>query len=206
MVSIVPPALRHTTGELHDGQLIERSWNEPETFAAVFDRHALQIQRYATRRLGESLAEDVTGETFLAAFQRRRRYDVTRSNALPWLYGIASNLIGKHRRSEIRMYRALARTGVDPLIESYSDRIDEQVSAKAAARPLGAALAALSKRDRHVVLLFAWASLSYDEIAVALGIPVGTVRSRLNRARRKLREALGGTDPRHDVKELPSDV
>ena len=206
MVSISAPAPPHAVVEPHDGRLIERSWNEPELFAALFDKYAWAIHRYVARRLGESLAEDVTGETFLAAFQRRNRFDITRADARPWLFGIASNLIGKHRRTEVRMYRALARTGVDPLIESYADRIDDKVHAEASSRALAAALASLSQRDRNVVLLYAWADLSYDEIAIALGIPVGTVRSRLNRARRKLREALGGADPRREGEEISSDV
>jgi RNA polymerase sigma-70 factor (ECF subfamily) len=93
------------------------------------------------------------------------------------------------------MLQAFARTGADPVADSYGDRIDSRVSASAAGPHLAAALAALAARDRDVLLLIAWADLSYDQVASALEIPVGTVRSRLNRARRKVREALGGQDP-----------
>jgi RNA polymerase sigma-70 factor (ECF subfamily) len=178
-----------------DAALIEQSWHEPEAFAGLYDRHAAPIHRYVTRRLGDGLADDVVAETFLAAFRQRRRYDVRRPDARPWLYGIAANVIGKHRRSEVRMLQAFARTGADPVADSYGDRIDSRVSASAAGPHLAAALAALAARDRDVLLLIAWADLSYDEVASALEIPVGTVRSRLNRARRKVREALGGQDP-----------
>jgi RNA polymerase sigma factor (sigma-70 family) len=178
-----------------DAAVIEQSWHEPETFAELYDRYAASIHRYVTRRLGDGAAADVVAETFLAAFRMRRRYDLSRSDARPWLYGIAANMIGKHRRAEVRMLRALARAGTGPAAEGHADRVDSRVSAACAQRALAAALAGLAAGDREVLLLIAWADLSYEEAAVALEIPVGTVRSRLNRARRKTREALGGQDP-----------
>jgi RNA polymerase sigma-70 factor (ECF subfamily) len=187
---------------LDDAALIERSWHEPEAFAALYDRHAAPIHRFAGRRLGGQLADDVVAETFLAAFRRRNRYDLRRADARPWLYGIAANVIGKHRRAEVRMHRAWARTGADPVTEGHADLVDSQVAAAAVQRDLAAALAALPAGDRDVLLLIAWADLSYEETAAALGIPVGTVRSRLNRARRKVREALGGQDPTSSNQEL----
>ena len=179
----------------NDAALIEQSWHEPEAFAGLYDRYAAHLHRYVTRRLGSQAADDVVGDTFLCAFRRRRRYDLSHPDAGPWLYGIAGNLIGKHRRAEVRLLRALARTGADPVAESYADRVDSRVSAAAAQRDLADALASLAAGDREVLLLIAWAELAYDEVAVALGIPVGTVRSRLHRARRKVRAALGGEDP-----------
>jgi RNA polymerase sigma factor (sigma-70 family) len=179
---------------MSDAAVIDASRERPEAFAQLYDRHAAQIHRYAARRLGDGAAEDITAETFLAAFRTRGRFDTDRLSARPWLYGIAANLIGRHRRSEVRGLRALARTGVDPVAETWSDRVDNRVTAQAARAPLAAALADLSARDRHVLLLVAWADLSYVEVAEALDIPVGTVRSRLNRARKKLRSALG-TNP-----------
>jgi RNA polymerase sigma factor (sigma-70 family) len=178
-----------------DAALIEQSWGEPEAFAGLYDRHAAVIHRYVTRRLGGGAADDVVAETFLAAFRRRHRYDLNRSDALPWLYGIAANLIRKHVRAEVRMLRAFSRTGADPVAEGYADLVDSKVSAGAVHRELAAALAGLTAADRDVLLLIAWADLSYDEVSTALEIPVGTVRSRLNRARRKAREVLGGQDP-----------
>ena len=190
-----------TDARLDDAALIERSWHEPEAFATLYDRHAAPIYRFAGRRLGDQMADDVVAETFLAAFRRRKRYDLRRADARPWLYGIAANVMGKHRRAEVRMLRAFARTGIDPVADGHADRIDSQVSAAAVQRDLAAALAGLPG-DRDVLLLIAWADLSYDETAAALGIPVGTVRSRLNRARRKVRGALGGQDPTSSNQEL----
>ena len=122
-------------------------------------------------------------------------YELARADARPWLHGIAANVIGKHRRSELRMLRAFARAGVDPIADGESDRdgdgVDTRLAAGAVRAELAAALAALPRRDREVLLLVAWAELTYDEVAVALSIPVGTVRSRLNRARAGVRAALG---------------
>ncbi|MCX4845919.1 RNA polymerase sigma factor [Streptomyces sp. NBC_00893] len=174
-----------------DAEVIAQSLEEPEIFAGLYDRHAPDIHRYAARRLGAGAADDITADTFLIAFRTRRRFDRSRHSARPWLYGIAANLIGKHRRSEERGLRALAHTGQDPVAASWSDRCDDRIAAQA---PLAAALAALSPGDRHVLLLVAWADLGYQEVAQALGIPLGTVRSRLNRARRRVRAALS-TDP-----------
>ncbi|GAA2362299.1 RNA polymerase sigma factor [Nonomuraea africana] len=180
------------TTEVADAELIRRSWQEPEAFAAVFDRHAPQLHRYAARRLGPDAAEDVVSETFLAAFQHRRRYDPEYANARPWLYGIASNVIGKRRRDELSRYRAYVRGGVDPA-EITGGLVEDSVSTLTVNRPLVAALAGLKAGDRDVLLLVAWVGLSYEEVARALDIPVGTVRSRLNRARKKARQALEDT-------------
>ncbi|GAA1126364.1 MULTISPECIES: RNA polymerase sigma factor [Streptomyces violaceusniger group] len=177
-----------------DAAVVAQSLGQPEIFALLYDRYAPDIHRYAARRLGDGAADDITAETFLIAFRGRARYDQGRATARPWLYGIAANLIGKHRRAEVRALRALARTGTDPVAESWVERADSRMAAEATRRPLATALAGLSARDRHVLLLVAWADLSYQEVAEALGIPVGTVRSRLNRARRKVRSALGN-DP-----------
>ncbi|MCX4975487.1 RNA polymerase sigma factor [Streptomyces sp. NBC_00620] len=177
-----------------DAEVVAQSLEEPELFARLYDRYAPDIHRYATRRLGAGAADDITAETFLIAFRTRVRYDTDRPNARPWLYGIAGNLIGKQRRAEVRALRALARTGHDPVAESWAERADARVTAQSAHAPLAGALVGLSAGDRHVLLLVAWADLTYTEVAEALGIPVGTVRSRLNRARRKVRSALGA-DP-----------
>jgi RNA polymerase sigma factor (sigma-70 family) len=182
-------------GEFDDATVIQLSRHEPDQFTVLFRRHAPQLQRYVVRRLGPDAADDIVAETFLLAFRQRERYDQTRADARPWLYGIATNLIGRHRRSEIRLYRALARTGADPVTEPFTDRVDDRVSAGNASRRLAAALARLSAELRDTLLLAAWGDLSYDEVATALGVPVGTVRSRLSRARSKLRQTLGDADP-----------
>jgi RNA polymerase sigma factor (sigma-70 family) len=178
-----------------DAAVTQLSRREPEYFSELFRRHAPYIQRYVVRRLGHGVADDVVAETFLLAFRQRDSYDLTRLDARPWLYGIATNLIGRHRRAEVRLYRALARTGTDPVAESFTDRVDDRVSASTATLRLAAALARLSGELRDTLLLVAWGELSYEETATALGVPVGTVRSRVSRARSALRRSLGDTNP-----------
>lgn len=184
-----------------DAVLIAASLDEPERFAVLFDRHASTIHQYVARRLGRDAADDVTAETFLTAFRIRARYDSGRAGVRPWLHGIAAKLISAHRREEVRALKLLARTGHDPVAETWTESADDRVAAQAASRPLAKALAKLSEGDRHALLLFAWADFTYQEIAEALDIPVGTVRSRLNRARRKLRSATGVSSPFTELNE-----
>src|SRR5690349_19907133 len=124
-----------------DASGIARPRHEPEVFSALFTRHAASIQRYVTRRIGPDAADDVVAETFLLAFPQRETYDQARAQALPWLYGIATNLIGRHRQDKLRLYRALARTGVDPVTAPFTDRVDSIVTAGMARRQLADALA-----------------------------------------------------------------
>lgn len=190
--------------DLDDATVIQLSRREPEQFTRLFRRHAPHIQRYVARRLGPDAADDIVAETFLLAFRQRDRYDQSRPDARPWLYGIATNLIGRHRRAEVRLYRALARTGADPVAEPFTDGVDDRVSASTTARRLAAALARLSAEYRDTLLLVVWGDLSYDEAAAALGVPVGTVRSRLSRARSRLRRTLGDTNPAALHEESPA--
>jgi RNA polymerase sigma factor (sigma-70 family) len=173
-----------------DGAIIEQSLREPEQFAAIFDRYYHVIHGYAARRLGPGLADDVAAETFLIAFSARRKYDLSRQGARPWLYGIASNLISRHVRAEIRQYRALARACIPATAGGDPDRIEARLDAQALRRTLAAVLADIPRGDRDVLLLVAWAGLTSAEAGRGLGIPAGTARSRLHRARKRIREAL----------------
>jgi RNA polymerase sigma factor (sigma-70 family) len=177
-----------------DATLIARSLDMPECFGVLFDRHAPAIYRYIVRRLGPGAADDLVAETFLIAFRKRGGYDAAHTNARPWLYGIATRLIGRHRRDEVRFFRAIAGTGVDPAAEPIADRVTDRIAAQAVSRELAAALATLSPGQRDVLLLVA-SGLGYEEAARALAVPAGTVSSRLVRARRKVRDLLGGQDP-----------
>jgi RNA polymerase sigma factor (sigma-70 family) len=178
-----------------DAEIIRLSGREPERFAAIFDRYYAEVYGYVERRLGPSLADDVAAETFLIAFDRRDRYDTAHSVARPWLYGIASNLIARRHRAETRHYRALTRVGPPGVVDGPADRIVGRVDAQSNRGRLATALAGISQGDRDVLLLVAWAGLTGEEAARALGIPSGTARSRLHRARKKVRAALGGIDP-----------
>ncbi|WP_250038128.1 CU044_5270 family protein [Paractinoplanes maris] len=179
-----------TRPALTDGDLMRLSTTDPEAFGAVFDRHAAAIHRYLSRRAGTTPADDLTAETFLTAFTSRATYDLSRPDALPWLYGIAANLLRGHQRSEIRQYRALARTGVDPALAGPEDSVPAQVTAAEHVRALAGALARLTAGEREVLTLVSQAQLSYPEVAEALDIPIGTVRSRLHSARKRIRSAL----------------
>jgi RNA polymerase sigma factor (sigma-70 family) len=173
-----------------DAALIERSLTEPELFSEVFDRYYAEIHGYVSRRLGSSLADDVASETFLIAFDRRRRYDAAHPSARPWLYGIASNLISRHHRAELRRYRALARSGVFDVVDGM-EGVAARLDAEALRGRLAVALLEVADPDREVLLLVAWGQLSCEEAARALGIRAGTARSRLHRARKRTRAALG---------------
>jgi RNA polymerase sigma-70 factor (ECF subfamily) len=147
--------------------------------------------------VGEQVAEDVVAETFLVAYERRDRYDAGRGEVLPWLYGIATNLLRRHRRTEIRALRALARgDGGSRAAEGPARRATERVDAERAVARLSAVLAKLPRRQRDVLMLYAVAELEYAEIAAALEIPLGSVQSALHRARAKVRAALAEGDAR----------
>jgi RNA polymerase sigma factor (sigma-70 family) len=178
-----------------DAVIIGRSAGEPECFATVFDRHYGTIHGYLARRLGQAMADDLASETFLIAFARRDRYDPARADALPWLFGIASNLVARHHRGEQRRYRAMARTGVEEVADGHADQVAVRVDATARQSALAAALAEIPARDRDVLLLVAWAELTSDQAGQALGIPAGTARSRLHRARARIRAALERARP-----------
>ncbi|MET8121634.1 RNA polymerase sigma factor [Micromonospora sp. NPDC005189] len=208
-------------GAVADVVLIGRSRDEPELFGVLFDRYYPEIHRFAANRLDAVVADDLAAETFLVAFGKRALFDTGEpadgsasadragetgigagGHVRAWLYGIATNLIRRQRRSEQRRYRALARAPRDQPVVGHDERITAMVSAQSVQRDLAKALAALSARDRDVLLLVALGDLTYHEVAVALEIPYGTVCSRLNRARRKVRKALGDTDPTSHDRDL----
>lgn len=174
-----------------DADIIRRSCESPQAFTELYDKYARMIHRYAARRAGESAAEDVMSDTFLVAFERRDSFDQARDDARPWLFGIATNLLRKHHRAEAKNLKVLAKSSGRDSYADSTDRIAEQLDAAVAASAMAGALRALSAADRECILLFAWAELSYEGIAEATKVPIGTVRSRLNRARRILKDAAG---------------
>ena len=181
-----------------DSDVIEKSMDEPAAFGELFHRHASRIHRYAARRAGESVADDVTSETFLIAFERRSRFDRSHEDARPWLLGIATNLIHRHRIAEARTLRSVERTAHEPSTDGGMELADEALDMRDELRRLSRQLRRLSMADRDCLLLCAWEGLSYIQIANALEIPVGTVRSRLNRARRILRSAPTTKEAPHE--------
>ena len=188
--------------ELGDGAVLARSVSEPQIFTVIFDRYYRSVYGYLSRRVGRTIADDLAAETFTRAFERRSSYDSSANRALPWLLGIATNLLAHHRRSEGRHLRALAAVRHPDPTERFVDSTDERIEAASARARLVAGLEQLDDYDREALLLYVWGELKYEEVAAVLGIPVGTVRSRLNRARRKLRHALE-QEPPENVVALP---
>jgi RNA polymerase sigma factor (sigma-70 family) len=181
-----------------DADLIARSLAEPDLFTAIFDRHSAEILRYVYARLGAELAEDVTAETFLAAFRCRDRYNGAWPDARPWLYGIAVRQIRRHRRVEARRLRLLRSALADRPTPDHSNRVVERVTAQRLGPRLAAVVAALPQQDRELLLLFAWAELTYAEAATALGTTTSAVKARLHRIRVRMRRELGDDNPMNE--------
>jgi RNA polymerase sigma factor (sigma-70 family) len=178
-----------------DGAAIVDSLERPEGFAVIFDRHYVAVHRYLSRR-SRAQADDLASMTFVVAFERRGSFRPSSTSALPWLFGIATNLMHERHRVERRERGAISLLGSEQL-----DAVEG--SGRAAgdddhADRLTQALAALDSAQLDVLLLFAWEELSYEEIAEALNVPLGTVRSRLARARAHLRSRLEPTSTNPD--------
>ena len=156
----------------------------------LFDRHGVKVHRYAARRINAQVADDIVSETFLVAFDKRSTFDVTVMDALPWLLGIATKLLKQHSRREAVAWKGMVAEIAVDIVPDAIELANARMDAERTVKRMGKALSRLSAGDRDVVLLYAWGDLDYAGISLALGIPVGTVRSRLNRARRLLRSAL----------------
>jgi RNA polymerase sigma-70 factor (ECF subfamily) len=191
---------------LTDADVIAASLTDPAQFGLIFDRHYDAIHRYLARRGGWELAEDLAMVVFVTAFESRRRFHPGfGSEAGPWLHGIATNVFRRHARTEGRRLRAVARVPESGLIQVELDALAERLDAAALAPLLYDAIGSLPEAERDTLLLVAWADLTYDEVALALAIPIGTVRSRLHRARRRIRErigAIGQETERHTLETL----
>jgi RNA polymerase sigma-70 factor (ECF subfamily) len=177
-----------------DAEMAAAFQRDPQLFTAVYDRYAADVHGYVAGRLDRAAAEDVTAEAFCVAFDRRHRFEPERGALRPWLFGIATNLVARHRRREARYYAALARAGSEPAVDSHEGRVVTAVAAQRLQPRLAQALAALSPGERDVLLLVALGQLSHPEVAEALGISYGTVGSRLSRARAKVHGAFNQED------------
>jgi RNA polymerase sigma-70 factor (ECF subfamily) len=154
-------------------------------FHAVVDRHFDAVAAFLTRRVGPDIAQDLAQETFVTAFKRRDRFDRRYDSARPWLLGIATKAVASHRREERRQLELYRRAAAQPTAP-HAD-VPPQLDPR-----LFDGLTALARRDRDALLLHVWGELTYDEVAAALNVPVGTVRSRISRARRNLSAHLNG--------------
>jgi RNA polymerase sigma factor (sigma-70 family) len=178
---------------------------DADAFGELYERHVSAIYNHSFRRTGRwSLAEDLTSAVFLEAWRHRRRVRFVGDSALPWLLGVATNLARNQQRT-LRRHRAalerLSPTSVDDdFVDDLAGRLDDERTVRNMLNLLGR----LPRRDQEVLALCAWDGLSYAEAAVALGVPVGTIRSRLSRARRRLERSLGegGATGRHHEGEM----
>ena len=164
---------------------------DPEDFEAAFREHFPLVFRFISRRVGTAVAEDLAAETFATAYRRRASFDPGRGSLRSWLYGIATNLVRNHWRAEQHLLQLDARLVPEIDLPDSADVVEQRVIAALLAPRLAAALEVLTRDQRDVLLLHVWADLSHEEIAAALGVAPGTVRSRLSRARVVLREQLG---------------
>ncbi|NKY10040.1 RNA polymerase sigma factor [Cellulomonas hominis] len=172
-----------------DADLLARARTHPEILGVLYERHAVAVHRYLSRRVGTGPADDLLGEVFLAAVEARLRVQPHPSGStLPWLYGIAGNVVRGHLRRRPGWTPALA-DDVD------WDAVDDRVDAVARRGELRAALGTLSVEDRQIVLLVAWDGLTPTEAADALGISPVAARSRLHRARSRAQAALATLEP-----------
>jgi RNA polymerase sigma factor (sigma-70 family) len=162
----------------------------PSCFTGVYEQYFAEIHRYIAGRLGRDVADDIAADTFVIALRKHSGFDPERGPLRAWLYGIATNLVAQHRRTEKRRYQALARAGAQELADGHEDPTMPWATAGEMQPRLARALAGLSQQERDVLLLVALVDLSYEEISHALSVPYGTVCSRLNRARKKIRTAL----------------
>ncbi|GAA3465177.1 MULTISPECIES: RNA polymerase sigma factor [Saccharothrix] len=167
----------------------------PEALASWYDAHARPLHHYLARRAGTQVADDLVADVFLVAWERRASFDPGRAGPRAWLYGIATNLLLRHRRTEETRLRAWARDGARRSTQDeVAHRATESVDADVRVRRMAEAISGLRAEERDVLLLVAWAGLTTAEISEALGVREQTVRTRLHRARTKLRtkEALDG--------------
>ena len=172
-----------------DSDDIAASVVDTERFGHVVNRHFSEIYGYLARRVGRDIADDLSAETFIVAFGSRSRYDTSRADALPWLYGIATNLIRRHRRTEVRKLAAYAKsvTCIDSDGRDLDDLVTRLDHAESVAR-VASVFAELDPDQRDALYLIAIVGLGYADAAEALDVPVGTVHSRVARARSQLRD------------------
>jgi RNA polymerase sigma-70 factor (ECF subfamily) len=176
-------------GQASDGATIELSWDAPERFGEIFDRHFASIFAFCARRIGPVLAEDIVNETFCVAFDRRGRYHSRdRPNARPWLMGIAINVMRHELRRQLREKSAIGRIPAEESHPDHDASVVDDFEAASKIERVRAALAKLPNQELEALLLSVLELHTYEQIAEVLQIPVGTVRSRIHRARKHLGE------------------
>src|SRR5262245_30677072 len=172
-----------------DVECLALSLTEPQAFELIFERHFGAVHRYLHRRAGRDVADDLAAETFALAFERRASCRSTGS-VLPWLYGIATNLLRRCWRAERTQLGAYGRSGVDRAVDNEAEATAARLDGATLHARLAKALEAMPRRQRDALLLYALADLSYEDVALALDVPVGTVRTWVHRARKVAQRVL----------------
>lgn len=176
---------------LHDGELWQRaSAGDGEAFAVLYDRHKDAVRAYCARRTGSlDAADDLVSVVFLEAWRRRSDVELIDGAALPWLYGVAHRTLQRRWRTTLTHRRALQRLPTVLTTPDHADDVAARVDDQRHLAQLQETFAGLSEADRDVLTLCVWQGLDYASAAVALGVPIGTVRSRLARARARLQHS-----------------
>jgi RNA polymerase sigma factor (sigma-70 family) len=177
---------------------------DAQAFGDLFELHARAIYNFCFRRTANwAEAEDAMSEVFLVAWRRRAQVAFTSDGerVLPWLLGVAVNVLRNRQRSRRRAVAALAR--VDPRLTEpdFTDDVDGRLSDEREMREVLGVFERLAPQEQDVLALCAWGELGYEDASVALGVPIGTVRSRLSRARSHLRELVDGSG--HEREDEP---
>jgi RNA polymerase sigma factor (sigma-70 family) len=207
--------------QVNDRELWRRAGQgDGEAFGVLFDRHREPVRAYCARRCGSlDAADDLVSVVFLEAWRRRADVDLVHDSVLPWLYGVANRTVQRRTRTTLRHRRLLRRisteehgvTGRAPQAEpaaanaDHADDVAARLDDEAHLRRLRSALSGLGRLDREILLLCVWQGLDVRSAAVALGVPTGTVKSRLSRARARLRHAVHDGSP-DDFVELGADA
>lgn len=164
---------------------------DPDAFGLIFDEYARAVYNLGFRLTANwSTAEEVVSLTFLEAWRLRARIDPGGASLQPWLLGIAVNVCRNLARASRRHQAALNRIPPPPAVPDFAEDLAGRLDDAARLRLAAKALAALRRSEREVMALCVWSELDYATAAQALGVPVGTVRSRLSRARRRLRKLV----------------
>ena len=178
---------------------------DPDAFGLLFDEHARAVYNLGFRLTANwSAAEDVVSLTFLEAWRLRARIDPAGESLRPWLLGIAVNVCRNLARASRRHQAAMSRIPPPPVVPDFADELAGRLDDTAALQLVTEALGALRRGEREIIALCVWSDLDYATAAQALGVPVGTVRSRLSRARRRLRTLVpADREPAHGREQVP---
>lgn len=192
--------------ELTDGALWRQAAaGSTPSFGALFDRHARAVYNYCFRRVGDwALAEDLMSIVFLEAWRKRRGLVLSGESVLPWLLGVATNVVRNQRRALRRFDAALTRLPKGDYQHDFADEIVDRLDDERRMQAILRAVRRLPQRQQEVLALCAWSGLTYEEAAIALNVPIGTVRSRLSRARKGVRAILLSNG--HQLNEAPGGV